>query len=82
MRFSSPPGRDRPEPAAGAGGAEAVDHVDVLAADHRDEAADAPIVIRLKSQCLRRERAGQEAFSQCNQEKPTEPTGNLKFRCR
>jgi hypothetical protein len=72
---------DRPEPAAGADGTKAVDHVDVLAAGHRGEAADAPIVMRLKSQCLRRECAGEEAFSRRDQEDPSERTGNLKFKC-
>jgi hypothetical protein len=58
-------------PKVGAGGTEAVDQVDVLAAGQRGEAADAPIVLRLKSQCLRRECAGEEAFSRCKQEDPT-----------
>jgi hypothetical protein len=64
----------------GAGGGEAIDQADVPAAGQRGEAADAPIVLRLKSPCLRRECAGEEVFSRCKQEAPTWRTANLKLR--
>jgi hypothetical protein len=88
-RFSSPvharwlPLRvviERPEPAALAGRKRLTRSTSsplVSAA----EPADAPIVLRLKSHGLRRECAGEEALSRCEQEAPTEHTASLKLRC-
>jgi hypothetical protein len=65
----------------GAGGTEAIDQIDVVATDQRGEGGDAPMMLRLKFHCLRRECAGQEALSRRKQEAPIGRTGNLKLKC-
>jgi hypothetical protein len=65
----------------GAGGTEAVDQVDVLAAGQRGEAADAPIVLRLKSRVCAVNVLVKRRLARGGQEDPTWRTGYFKLRC-